>query len=118
MRYDVQTLELIRVAAQTARSMGHSYVGSAHLLLALTRQPGAEGQLLRFAVQILRNFDFTWPQMISLLMSAMAAGLTVGGKAIGKSFAVNSCTQIVHGVGRGIHALHNFPDVFRKKKKN
>ena len=49
MRYDVQTLELIRVAAQTARSMGHSYVGSAHLLLALTRQPGAEGQLLRFA---------------------------------------------------------------------
>ena len=70
------------------------------------------------AVQILRNFEFTWPQMISLLMSAMAAGLTVGGKAIGKSFAVNSCTQIVHGVGRGIHALHNFPDVFRRKKKN
>ena len=70
------------------------------------------------AAQILRNFEFTWPQIISLLMSALAAGLTVGGKAIGKSFAVNSCTQIVHNVGRGIHALHNIPDVFRKKKKN
>ena len=40
------------------------------------------------AAQILRNFEFTWPQIISLLMSALAAGLTVGGKAIGKSFAV------------------------------
>ena len=69
------------------------------------------------AAQILRNFDFTLPQIISLLMSALAAGLTVGGKAIGKSFAVNSCTSIVHGVGRVIHALHNFPKLFRKKKK-
>ena len=69
------------------------------------------------AAQILRNFEFTWPQIISLLMSALAAGLTVGGKAVGKSFAVNSCTQIVHTVGRVIHALHNFPKIFRKKKK-
>ena len=69
------------------------------------------------AAQILRNFEFTWPQIITLLMSALAAGLTVGGKAMGKSFAVNSCTMIVHGVGRAIHALHNFPMMFRKKKK-
>ena len=69
------------------------------------------------AAQILRNFEFTWPQIISLLMSALAAGLTVGGKAIGKSFAVNSCTSIVHGVGRLIHGLRNFPRMFRKKKK-
>ena len=69
------------------------------------------------AVQILRNFDFSWPQIISLAMSALAAGLTVGGKAIGKSFAVNSCTAIVHGVGRVIHTLNHFPELFRKKKK-
>ena len=69
------------------------------------------------AAQILRNFEFTWPQIVSLLMSALAAGLTVGGKAMGKSFAVNSCTWIVHSVGRVIHALHRFPDLFRKKKK-
>ena len=69
------------------------------------------------AAQILRNFDFSWPQIISLLMSALAAGLTVGGKAIGKSFAVNSCTSIVHTVGRVIQALNHLPDIFRKKKK-
>ena len=69
------------------------------------------------AAQILSNFDFSWPQVVSLLMSALAAGLTVGGKAIGKSFAVNSCTEIVHTVGRVIHTLHNRPQLFRKKNK-
>ena len=52
------------------------------------------------AAQILRNFDFSWPQIITLLMSALCAGLTVGGKAIGKSIAVNACTAIVHTVGK------------------
>ena len=69
------------------------------------------------AARILGNFEFSWPQMISLLMSALVAGLTVGGKAIGKTFAVNSCTQIVHFAGRLIHTLRHLPDLFRKKKK-
>lgn len=67
------------------------------------------------AVQILSHFEFTWPQMISLLMSALAAGLTVGGKAIGKTFAVNSCTTIVHAVGKIIHRLHCFTGIFKRK---
>ena len=67
------------------------------------------------ASQILSSFDFTWPQVVSLGMSALAAGLTVGGKAIGKSFAVNSCTSIVHTVGRIVHTVNQ---IFRKKKKN
>ena len=61
------------------------------------------------ASQILAKFDFSLPQIVSLCMSALAAGLTVGGKAIGKSFAVNSSTEIVHGVGRAVYMLHNFP---------
>jgi len=65
------------------------------------------------AVQVLANFEFAWPQIVSLLMSAMAAGLTVGGKAIGKTFAVNSCTQIVHVVGRIIGRINT---IFRKIK--
>lgn len=69
------------------------------------------------AAQILSNFTFSWPQIITLLMSALVAGLTVGGKAIGKTFAVNSCTQIVHFSGRVIYTLHHLPDLFRKKKK-
>jgi len=69
------------------------------------------------AVQVISNFDFSWPQIVSLVMSSLAAGLTVGGKAIGKTFAVNSCTEIVHGVGKIIYTLRHFPDLFRKKKK-
>lgn len=69
------------------------------------------------AAQILSNFEMTWPQIISLAMSALAAGLTVGGKAIGKSFAVNSCTTIVHTVGRIVYILHHLPDVLRKRNK-
>ena len=66
------------------------------------------------AAQILSNFEFTWPQIVSLGMSALAAGLTVGGKAIGKSFAVNSCTAIVHTVAKLIHTVNS---LFCKKKK-
>ncbi len=69
------------------------------------------------AAQILANFDFTWPQVISLLMSALCAGLTVGGKAIGKSIAVNSCTSIVHVVGRIIFRFQSLTGTGKKKKK-
>ena len=68
------------------------------------------------AVQILKEFDFSWPQIVSLAMSALAAGLTVGGKAIGKSFAVNSSTTIVHAVGKIVGLLNNKPQAKDKKK--
>ena len=69
------------------------------------------------AAQILSNFEMTWPQVVSLMMSALAAGLTVGGKAVGKGFAVSSCTSIVHTVGKLLHVWHELPALFRKKKK-
>jgi len=47
VRYHVQTAELIRRSGQKARHMGHSYVGSAHILLSLAESPGGTGQLLR-----------------------------------------------------------------------
>ena len=47
MRYHAHTTELICSAARKARMLGHSYVGSVHLLLALVQHPGASGQLLR-----------------------------------------------------------------------
>ena len=68
------------------------------------------------AAQILQNMEFSWPQVVGLLMSAFCAGLTVGGKAIGKTFAVNSATTIVHGVGKFIYWLSHVPDLLRKKK--
>ena len=68
------------------------------------------------ALQILESFEFTWPRMVSLIMSALVAGLTVGGKALGKTFAIGSCTQIVTLVGKLIFHIHHFKDLFRKKK--
>lgn len=68
------------------------------------------------AAQVLKNFSFSWPGMVTLLMSALVAGLTVGGKAIGKSFAINSCTTIVHTAGKTIWGLKRIPRMFQKKK--
>jgi CBS domain containing-hemolysin-like protein len=70
------------------------------------------------AAQILQHGDFGWPQLISLGMSAFCAGLTVGGKAVGKTFAVNSATEIVHAVGKIIHWLSHIPEFLCSKKKN
>ena len=69
------------------------------------------------AAQILSNFVFSWPRMISLIMSALVAGLTVGGKAIGKTFAINSCTAIISFVGRIIYTFRHLPLMFHKKKR-
>ena len=68
------------------------------------------------AVQVVQNFEFSWPRLATLVMSALVAGLTVGGKAIGKGIAINSCTKIVHFVGRSIHRLQKIGNIFKKRK--
>ena len=47
MRYHALTAELIQLSGQKARHFGHSYVGTAHLLVALSFLPGGTGQFLR-----------------------------------------------------------------------
>ena len=69
------------------------------------------------AVQIMNHIEFSREKFVTLLMSALVAGLTVGGKAIGKTFAIHSCTNIVQNVGKLIWGLKNLPKLFRKKKK-
>ena len=68
------------------------------------------------SVQLIQNFTFSWPVVVSLVMSALVAGFTVGGKAIGKGFAVNSSTVIVYFVGKLIYSLEKIPKFFRKNK--
>ena len=68
------------------------------------------------AAQILKNFEFSAESLIPLLMSALVAGLTVGGKAIGKTFAMNSCTKIVHGVGKILWACQHWPKKIKNRK--
>ena len=68
------------------------------------------------ATLVIVNSQSAYPQAVSLLMSALVAGLTVGGKALGKGFAINCCTAIVHTVGRVIYGLKRFPRLLCKKK--
>ena len=70
------------------------------------------------AAQVLMKLEGTpgADDIIPLVMSALVAGLTVGGKAIGKTFAINSCTVIVSGVGRILYILRHIPEIFQKKK--
>ena len=70
------------------------------------------------AAQVLGAFRFSWPQIVTLVMSALVAGLTVGGKAVGKSFAIHSCTDIVHLVGKVIWGLGRITRIFKKEKFN
>ena len=67
------------------------------------------------AAQVLQNFEFSWPRIVTLVMSALVAGLTVGGKAVGKTFAIGSCTEIVTFVGKTIYFMRHFKDLFKKK---
>ena len=49
LRYDRSAQDLILEAAEKARTMGHSYVGTQHLLLALGEDPALAGKMLRGA---------------------------------------------------------------------
>lgn len=54
------------------------------------------------AARIIMNFTPSAATIFQLILSALVAGLTVGGKAVGKTVALQRCTQIVHTVARAI----------------
>ncbi len=67
------------------------------------------------AARALTYVQFSWPQVVTLGMSALVAGLTVGGKAVGKTVAIRSCTEIVFLVGRILSAWGRGKQWLRKK---
>ena len=69
------------------------------------------------AAQVLSKSELSLESLIPLAMSALVAGLTVGGKAMGKAVAINSCTKIVHGVGKFVWFFHRNPKL-KKKNRN
>jgi len=44
--------------------------------------------------------------LLSLGVTALTSGLTIGGKALGKSFAMERSTKVVYTVGRVLHVFH------------
>ena len=49
MRFDPAAVELLQCAVARARQMGHSYVGTVHLMLAMQRDGGTVSKLLRMS---------------------------------------------------------------------
>ena len=69
------------------------------------------------AAQILSNFELSFATAVPLVLSSLVAALTVGGKAVGKGIAVNSCTEIVYHAGQVIYAVTHVTELFQKKNK-
>ncbi len=44
--------------------------------------------------------------ILSLVVTALVSGLTIGGKAMGKNFAMKCSTKVVYTVGRVVHVFH------------
>lgn len=61
------------------------------------------------AVSVVVDFTPTAASIVKLLMSAVVSGLTVGGKAVGKTFAINTSTPIIHFAAKVIYRVKSFP---------
>ena len=63
----------------------------------------------------------TKAQLLEIGMAALVSGLTVGGKAIGKTFAMTKSTSIVHCASKVIYYIKSAPSQLKKllgKRKN
>ena len=66
------------------------------------------------AARAVLDMQPTLASIIQLLMSAFVAGLTVGGKAFGKSIAMNNATAIISVAARLIYMMKSIPGAFTR----
>ncbi len=52
--------------------------------------------------------------VLEIAMAALVSGITVGGKAIGKSFAMKQSTRIVHMAALGVYYVRSVPKTIKK----
>lgn len=56
--------------------------------------------------------------VVQLLLSAVVAGLTVGGKAFGKSIAMNNSTAIIHAAAKVMYLVKSLPGRLIRRKRD
>ena len=114
MRYELDATNLILSAAEQARRMGHSYVGSEHILLALSQSPGWPGQILSGA-----GLDPTLTgQLAAALYGAGSPGLPL------PQGLTSSARRILRGAGaearrlgrKDVNTLHILLSLLRREK--
>lgn len=54
-----------------------------------------------------------FPTVLEIAMAALVSGLTVGGKAVGKSLAMNQSTVIVHTAAKIVYYVKNGPRLIK-----
>ena len=54
------------------------------------------------------------PTILEIAMAALVSGMTVGGKAVGKSLAMNQSTAIVHTAAKTVFYVKNGPQIIEK----
>ena len=106
MQYETDAQGMILSAGGFARKMGHSYVGSVHLLLALAQDDGLTGRLLRGA-----GFEFEIAQDMALILYGVGTpdlplpqGLSGQARRILRG-AGNEARQFGHRQVRCVHIL-------------
>ena len=61
------------------------------------------------AARVVADMQPTLASVVQLLMSALVAALTVGGKAFGKSIAMNNAVMIIHTAAKIIYFFKSIP---------
>ena len=114
MRYETDAQGLILAASKHARALGHSYVGSAHLLLALAEEKGVAGQLLR---------DSGFELMLGRSMAAVLYGVGTPGLPLPQGLSAQARrvlrragTEAKAAGSREVRAIHILLALLRTEK--
>ena len=97
MHYEEEGRKLIREAGARARDMGHSYVGSGHLLMALAAQPGTAGSLLRCA-----GAEPKWLEEVAAAMDVAYHYLVVMSVSLPVLYILHVTRSAVQGMGNTV----------------
>ena len=114
MQYAQEAQKLLLQAGNMARELGHSYVGTVHLLLSLAQTPGLAGQLLR-------GGGFDWE--LSGTMAKVLYGTGTPGLPLPQGFSVQA-RAVLRGAGgearllghRKVRNIHIFLSLLRQEK--
>lgn len=74
---------------------------------------GSAGALIAIKLSMILSIDIV---IVSLVLSAFVAMITVGGKAIGKGISMNNAENIMYMVGAAIHLVAPVKDISKNKK--
>ncbi len=114
MRYATDAQRVLLTSAEKARQFGHSYVGSGHLLLALSEEPGFPGQMLRFA-----GGDTALLQRMMLVLYGTGTGrlpLPQGfSEEVERILQGARMEALIYGAGQ-IRAVHILLSILRQEK--